>query len=96
MASQIGDFELKMDDERNRRVVINLGEEERRQLKAVLPFPGRAFEFWRKACDSRGLDMSTALVLPLSRNKVSALPYGHSKYWCWPELRKCKKPNAGS
>jgi len=83
-----------MEEERNQRVTILLGEEERRRLRALPPIPGAAFEFWAKACDARGLDASTALILPLARNKVSALPYGHTrKYWCWPELKKCKKTN---
>ena len=81
-----------MDEEKNQRVVITLGDEERRRLKALPPFPGYAFAFWQHACDTRGLDWTTAVMLPLSRNKVSALPYGHArKYWCWPELKKCRK-----
>lgn len=50
----------------------------------------QAWRFWQAVANERGLDPHSLYSSDGTVQKVSGLPLGHGKHWCWPVPLKCK------
>lgn len=69
------------------RVDILLTPKENSEFAVLPPLPGEAFRFWWRVAKERGLDSASVLW---KNGKVTALPIGHGKHWCWPDTLNCR------
>lgn len=74
-----------------KRVDISLTKHERQEHRRLKDEAGVAIAFWKAVCETRGLDPKTTLLDP-ETHKMTALPKGHNKHWCWPWPLVCKDP----
>lgn len=69
------------------RQALVLTPEEQARFDKLRPEMGEAYRFWRHVAHSRGLDYQTIIGDDF---RFSALPYGHTKHWCWPSQLRVK------